>query len=300
MQLIRTPAVALATFILSLSAQVISPSAQAQQGPDFDAVEFKTTDLGNGFYMLQGFGGNLGVSVGADGVFLIDDDYPQLAEKAVAAVGALADEGVDYLVNTHWHGDHTGGNAAFHATGSRILAHENVRTRMNAAGPRRSPPEALPELTYSENATLHYNGQTIALLHVTNAHTDGDTVVHFREANLIHTGDTLFNGRYPFIDLNSGGSVSGFIDALKLIANLADGDTRIIPGHGPLANKDDVAQTIEMLQATRAAVKTHVDAGKSLEDTLAADPLKPWNDDYAWAFINGERFATILYNDLTR
>lgn len=268
--------------------------------PDWDAVEIKTHELGNGMYMLQGRGGNLGALVGTDGIFLVDNDYGQLAPKIQAALQKLSSQSVEYLANTHWHGDHTGGNAAFHNHGSRILAHDNVRVRMSAPGDYQSPDEALPELTYSDNATLHFNDNEIRLLHVRNAHTDGDTVVHFVDQNIVHTGDVMFNGRYPFIDINSGGTSQGYIDGLKFIMNLADDDTRIIPGHGPLANRADVQTTIAMLKEARTAVKALVDAGKSLQETIAADPLARYNEQYSWGFINGERFTTILYNDLNR
>lgn len=289
---VKTRILASATLLVAIA------TAQAQQGPDWASIEFSHTDLGNGIYMLQGRGGNLGLSVGDDGAFLIDDEFPQMASKAVETIAEITDAPVEYLVNTHWHGDHTGGNAVFHSHGSRILAHDNVRVRMAAPGPQQSAPQALPELTYSEHATLHFNGHDIHLMHVSDAHTDGDTVVHFRNLNVIHTGDVMFNGMYPFIDLDSGGTVSGYIDALKLIANLADEQTQIIPGHGPLAGKEDVQTTIKMLQDTRAAVAPHVAAGKTLEEVLEAQPLAAFDEAYSWAFINGPRFTATLYNDL--
>ncbi len=212
----------------------------------------------------------------------------------------LSDQNVEYLANTHWHGDHSGGNEAFHTHGSRILAHDNVRVRMSAEGPNQSPDAALPELTYSNNATLHFNDNEIRLLHVQNAHTDGDTIVHFADQNIVHTGDVMFNGMFPFIDINSGGSSAGYIDGLKFILNLTDDDTRVIPGHGPLADRADVAGAIAMLQDCRAQVKALVDAGKSLEETIAAEPLAKYAEDYSWAFITAEVFTTILHADLSR
>jgi cyclase len=268
--------------------------------PDWDAVEIKTTELGDGMYMLQGRGGNLGVSVGEDGIFLIDNDYAQLAPKIQAALKELSDSSVEYLANTHWHGDHAGGNEAFHAHGSRIVAHDNVRVRMGAEGPNQSPDTALPELTYSDNATLHFNGNEIRMLHVKNAHTDGDSVVHFTNQNIVHTGDVMFNGLFPFIDLASGGSSAGYVDGLKFILNLTDENTRVIPGHGPLANRGDLVTSIAMLQEARAAVRALVEAGKSLEETKAATPLAKFDADYSWAFIDADVFTTILYTDLSR
>ena len=285
---------------LAIAVFALTSIVHAQEGPNFDAVQFSSQDLGDGIHMLQGMGGNLGLSVGEDGTFLIDDDFAPLAEKAMAAIADITEVPVDYLVNTHWHGDHTGGNAAFHThQNSRIIAHDNVRVRMAAPGNQQSPPEALPQLTYSENATLHYNGHTIDLIHVQQAHTDGDTIVRFQEANVIHTGDVMFHGLYPFIDTFSGGSSGGYIDALKLIHNLSDEQTKIIPGHGPLATKQNVADTIAFLTSARDKVKALVDQGMTLEQVIAADPLKEYHGAYAWAFIDGNRFTTILYGDLS-
>ncbi len=268
--------------------------------PDWDAVQIKTQELGNGMYMLQGRGGNLGVSIGEDGIFLVDNDYAPLPPKIKAALAELSDQQVEYLANTHWHGDHSGGNEAFHNHGSRIVAHDNVRARMAADGPNQSPDAALPELTYSENATLHFNDNEIRLIHVSNAHTDGDTVVHFVDQDIVHTGDVMFNGPYPYIDIGSGGSSAGYIDGLKFILNLCGDNTRVIPGHGPLASCADVESSIAMLQEARAAVAALVAAGKSLDETKAANPLAKFNDEYSWGFITGEVFTTILYNDLSR
>lgn len=273
-------------------------TAHAQETPDWDAVEIKSTPLGDGIYMLQGMGGNLGVSVGEDGVFLIDDEFAPLAPKVMAALREISAEPVHFLLNTHWHGDHTGGNAAFNATGSLILSHDNVRRRMSAEGPQQSPPEALPKLTFSDTTTLYLNGHEIYVAHVAAAHTDGDAVVHFRDANIIHTGDVLFNGLYPFIDLASGGSTAGYIAALEKVAEMADEKTRIIPGHGPLANKQDIKRTIDMLSSARAQVKALVDEGLSLEEVQARDPLAEYHADYAWFFINGATITAMFYNDL--
>lgn len=268
--------------------------------PDWDAVEIKTQELGNGMYMLQGRGGNLGVSVGEDGIFLIDNDYAQLAPKIQAALAVLSDSSVEYLANTHWHGDHAGGNEAFHARGSRIVAHDNVRVRMSGEGPSQSADAALPQLTYSDNATLHFNGNEIRMMHVKNAHTDGDSVVHFADQNIVHTGDVMFNGLFPYIDLASGGSSAGYLDGLKLILNLVDENTRVIPGHGPLANRADVETSIAMLQEARAAVDALVKAGKTLDEAKAAKPLAKFDADYSWVFIDADLFTTILYTDLSR
>ena len=187
------------------------------QLPDLDALAFTTTDLGRGIYMLQGFGGNIGVSIGDDGVFVIDDDIVPLAPKVVAAIGSLTDRPVDFLINTHWHGDHTGGNQALAASGAVIVAHDNVRVRMAANGPKQSPDEALPVITFSDNVTFHFNGLEILASHPANAHTDGDSVIQFIGLDIVHAGDIMFNGFFPFIDLDSGGSIDGYITALEAL-----------------------------------------------------------------------------------
>jgi len=269
------------------------------QAPDFDAVEIKTTDLGDGIYMLEGFGGNIGISVGDDGVFVIDDQFTPLAPKIAAAIAAITDQPVDYVINTHWHGDHTGGNAHFNEAGAVIVAHDNVRVRMGNEGPQQSPDGALPVITFSESTTFHYNGHEIHAFHPGEAHTDGDAIIHFRDLDLIHAGDILFNGMYPFIDLDSGGSVDGYIAALENLAGMAGAETRIIAGHGPLASKADVEKKIAMLKGAKKRVAKLIKKGKSLDQVKEADPLSKYNEDWSWAFINGERMTETLYNDLT-
>ncbi len=285
------------SLMLTLAALVANPAA-AQQ-PDWDAVEFTTTDLGDGIYMLQGMGGNLGLSVGEDGVFLIDDEFAPLTPKVRAAIAAITDKTVDYVINTHWHGDHTGGNAAIGESGAVIVAHDNVRLRMAAEGPQQSPDGALPVITFSESTTFHFNGHEIHATHPVAAHTDGDAVIYFRNLNLIHAGDILFNGLYPFIDVASGGSVEGYIAALEALAGMAGPDTRIIAGHGPMATKADVERKIAMLKGAKVQVEQLIKAGKTLEETKAADPLAAWNEEWTWMFINGERMTEMLYGALS-
>jgi cyclase len=270
------------------------------QQPDWDAVEFKSTDLGDGIYMLQGMGGNLGLSVGADGVFLIDDDFAPLTPKLIAAIAEITEKPVDYVINTHWHGDHTGANSTLGESGSVIVAHDNVRTRMAAEGPQQSLAAALPVITFSESTTFHFNGHEIYAFHPSNAHTDGDAIIHFRDLNLIHAGDVLFNGLYPFIDVNSGGSVDGYIAALQRLADLAGPETRIIAGHGPLASRGDVENKIAMLKDAKMKVSALIQAGKTLEEAKAADPLAAYNEDWNWAFIDGARMTELLYGALSQ
>ncbi|MEO0720980.1 MAG: MBL fold metallo-hydrolase [Pseudomonadota bacterium] len=279
----------------------------AQQQPP---VQVTTTDLGDGIYMLQGRGGNLGVLDGEDGVFVIDSQYDDMAFQNLYAIGEITNDVPHYLVNTHWHGDHVGGNAKFEDVGALIIAHDNVRERvstdqtMSIAGTERdvsaSPVEAWPVITFDDDMTLHLNGQTVRLVHLPDAHTDGDTMIVFEDANVFHMGDVMFSGMFPFIDIGSGGSVEGYLAALQKAYDMADETTKIIPGHGPLSTREDIAMLRDMLADARDAVQAEIDAGKSLEQTLDARPLEPWVDDWASAFMTEPRFTTILYSDLSQ
>ena len=283
-------------FAVLAAGLVISAQSQGQM-PDFDAVELKSSEVVEGVYMVEGFGGNLGVSVGSDGVLLIDSQFPQLGTKILEAVADLSDEPIEYVINTHWHGDHTGANEQIANTGAAIVAHDNVRFRMDNA-PQPAAEGALPELTFSEAATFHFNGHTIEVVHPRAAHTDGDAMIFFKDVNVIHAGDVLFNGLYPFIDSGSGGSVDGYIAALEQLIEMSDGQTRIIPGHGPLANRSDVERKLAMLKSARERILEHIEAGKTLEEVKAADPLSDFHGEWSWDFIDGQRFTEILYNDL--
>ena len=285
----------LLTFVSCLGLNVLNG-----QGRNFDHVQYQTTDVGHGIYMLVGEGGNIGLCVGEDGVFLIDDQFAPLTPKLLTAIAKITDQPVDYVINTHWHGDHTGGNANLAKEGALIVAHDNVRARMSAPGRRQSPKEALPVITFSETTTFHLNGHEIHAFHPKNAHTDGDAIIHFKDVDVIHAGDVLFNGMYPFIDLNSGGSVDGYLAAMNRLADIAGPNTKIIAGHGPIAGKKDVQTSIRMLEKAKALVAKEVATGKNLEAVQAADPLADLHEDWAWAFITGERFTEILYNDLSQ
>ncbi len=269
---------------------------------DFENVEITTTDLGNGLYMMVGQGGNLGVSIGVDGVFLIDDQYAPLSDKINAAIAELTDKPVSYVLNTHWHFDHTGGNENFGKAGAVIMAHDNVRRRMSidqvmeALGRTQpaSPPDALPVVTFSENVTFHFNDQTVKATHLANAHTDGDAVIKFEEGNVVHTGDIYFNGLYPFIDFSSGGNVNGVIDAQNAILEMSDDETKIIPGHGPLASKADLAATRDKLIQVRDAIKLLMDQGLSAEEIVAQKPLANLGLGWPPGFINQDQFVQLV------
>lgn len=216
-------------------------------------VVIETTEVANGIYMLVGQGGNIGASIGEDGVFLIDDQFAPLTEKIRNALSAITVQPIKFMINTHWHFDHTGGNENLGNQGVILVAHDNVRKRMSTEGfieafnqtiPA-APEIALPSITFSETTTFHLNGQTIEAIHVLNAHTDGDSIIFFREANVIHSGDVFFNGLYPFIDKSSEGSVDGILRAVDLMLSLADNNTRIIPGHGRLETNAILITTAE-------------------------------------------------------
>ncbi len=284
-------------------AKAHKPATQKAAAPQ---VTYKTTDLGAGIYMLEGRGGNVGFSVGADGILVIDDQFGNNVEGVIAQIRKISDAPISYVLNTHWHGDHAGGNEAMHKEGAMIVAHDNVRLRMKSGGTifgrnvPASPAVALPTLTFSHSQTFHWNEHEIHLFHSPNSHTDGDALIHFRDANVIHTGDTFFALNYPFIDLSSGGSIDGFIATLKQVASIADDETKIIPGHGPLSTKQDIETMIEVMSEARATVQTLLDQGKSEADIIALDPLKTLSETYGQGFINGERMTTIIIKSLSK
>ena len=226
--------------------------------------------------MLVGAGGNIGVSVGEDGVFVIDDQFAPLSEKILTAIKTISDKPLNFLVNTHWHGDHSGGNENMTKAGATIIAHDNVRIRMEK--PRRdgsnNPKEALPIVTFNDKLNINVNGEAIAVFHVENAHTDGDAILYFTESNVLHTGDTYFKGKYPFIDLNSGGSATGYIEAAKRGLMVIDDDTKIIPGHGAVhQTKQNTKAFLEMLEGIKANVSKAIAAGKTEEDVAKDSAL---------------------------
>jgi len=271
---------------------------------DFSAVDIKATEVARGLYMLEGAGGNIGLSVGADGAFVIDDQFAPLAPKILAAIKAIDARPVAFVVNTHWHGDHTGGNEAFGQAGARIVAHDNVRTRLMTGLKRETsetkpaPAGALPVVTFSDAVSFYWNGRDIRVTHLNDAHTDGDAIIHFRDANVIHTGDIYFNGGYPYIDLQSGGTLDGTIAAQEAILALCDDDTKIIPGHGPLSSKAIMAPYVAMLKDVRMRIAALIAQGLTEDQAVKADPLKDLNDTWGKGFINSESLTRAAYRSL--
>ena len=263
-----------------------------------------TQDLGGGFYMLLGPGGNIGVSTGDDGVYMIDDKFARFGQEIIDVVGTLSDKPITYVLNTHHHGDHSGANVEMKEVGATIVAHDNVRERMgtsfmNEAFGRQQDardPALWPTLTFSDRMTLHFNGDEVRAIHIPHGHTDGDSIVHFVEANIIHLGDNYFRGMLPFVDVDSGGSIQGMIKAQQTAYDLANANTKIIPGHGPLSTKTDLGDSIARLQSIHDRIKVRKDAGESLQDIIAADPLEDMTE--LEAFITKPAMITATWRSL--
>lgn len=265
----------------------------------FDKVEIKVEKISDHIYMLQGAGGNIGISTGDDGVFMIDDQFAPLSDKIKAAIKTVSDKPVKFLVNTHFHGDHSGGNANFEADGAIIVAQDNVRKRL--ASNEKTASAGLPVITFSEDATFYQNGDDVFLTHVHNAHTDGDALVYFAQSNVLHTGDTFFNGRFPFIDINRGGSIEGDIAAAKKGLILINDDTKIIPGHGKLATKADYQKYHDMLVGIKNNVMKAIEDNKTLEEVTAMESITSdyFSDkDTEKDFISGPKFRNAVYKSL--
>jgi glyoxylase-like metal-dependent hydrolase (beta-lactamase superfamily II) len=291
------------TFAVSL---VLFCGSALAQG-DFDDVKIEVTELGGGIHMLKGAGGNLGVCVGDDGVFLIDDQYAPLSERIMAAIRELSDQPVKCVFNTHWHGDHTGGNENFGATGSLLVSHANVRRRMSteqfsAFRDRTTPPSpdgALPVVTFTDSVSFFFNDEEIVVFHVPAAHTDGDGVIHFTKANIIHSGDIIFYGLYPYIDVSAGGSINGVIEGMRTILAMCDENTKIIPGHGPLLEYGQLESYLAMLVDVRDAVALEIKNGKDLAGVQAAAPAAAYDADWGQAWLTSDQFVQEVFDSLT-
>lgn len=271
---------------------------------DFSQVEIKTTHVAGNVHMLEGAGGNIGVSAGPDGVLIVDDQFAPLAGKIRAALKPLGSDKPRFVLNTHWHGDHTGGNAEFAADGT-IIAHTQVRQRLSSEqrifGEVRppSPPAAWPVITFDHSLSIHFNGEEIEVLHFPTGHTDGDSVIFFKGSNVVHMGDDFFAHMFPFVDLDSGGDVEGLARNIAAVLDRLPAGTKVIPGHGPLSTPDDLRAYHRMLTETTELVRRQVAAGKSLEEIQAAGVPEEWQG-WGSGFINTERWLAIVHRSLTR
>jgi len=293
-----------ASFLLTTS--LITTAAEEQKND----LNFATTEVAPGIYMLMGVGGftggNIGLSIGDDGVVMIDDSMPPLLDKMKVAIKKITDKPVDFLINTHVHGDHTGNNKSIGEDGTRIVAHENLRINMltkglqSKEGHKPMPKAALPVITFSHAMSFHLNGEDARIFHVKNAHTDGDAVIHYQNSNVIHTGDAFFNGLFPYIDLDNGGSVDGYIAAQQEIIDLSNDKTKIIPGHGSLADKKQLQSAADMLIDAKNMIDALIKKGKSEDDVVKENPLKKYHEKWNWEFITTEKMTRQVYKSLKK
>ncbi|MDA0821342.1 MAG: MBL fold metallo-hydrolase [Proteobacteria bacterium] len=273
-----------------------------------EAVPIETIELTGGVHLLMGRGGNVAVSSGTDGVLVIDDQYASQYDVIHDAIAKLAPTSAKFIINTHWHSDHAGSNEKMTQSAAIIVAHENVRRRLSTdqvieffkAEVPASPNSALPVITFNDDITFHFNGDTIRVFHTANAHTDGDSVVHFENANVIHAGDTFFYHLYPFIDSGSGGSLTGLIAAANLILAMSNDETKIIPGHGALADKKGLLAYRDMLVAVHRAIADLIVAGSSAEQVVLAKPTAAFDEKWGGGFLKPDTFVNIVYDSIKR
>ena len=298
--------------ILAISAMAMLGSrAASAQEPDFSKVQIKVSKVSGNIYMLEGAGGNIAASVGEDGIVIVDDQFAPLAEKIQAALKDLGvtTKPVRFVINTHYHGDHTGGSEPFNNAGSTLIAHENVRKRLETGGTagnggsiktvqKAASRNALPIITFEHDVTVHLNGEDIRALHFPSGHTDGDSIIFFPKNNVVHMGDDFVRYGFPFVDVASGGSVQGMIAATEKVAAELPADVKVIPGHGALSNMDDVKAFTKMLKETSAVVEKALDSHKTLEQMKQEKILAPW-EKFSGSFINSDAFIETLYNSLT-
>jgi len=292
-------------------ALMASQAARGSQGQDFSKVEIKATKVAGNIYMLQGAGGNIAASIGDDGIVIVDDQFAPLADKIQASLKSLGitDKPVRFVINTHYHGDHTGGNAPFSNAGSTVIAQDNVRKRLESGGTagnggtihmENKPAEkaALPIITFEHDVTVHLNGEDIRALHFPAGHTDGDSIIFFPKNNVVHMGDDFVRYGFPFIDVASGGSVQGMIAAMEKATAQLPADVKVIPGHGALSNLDDVREFTKMLKETSAVIEKALKAHKTLEQMKQEKILAPWKK-FSGDSVNEDAFIETLYNSLT-
>jgi cyclase len=273
---------------------LLAPIAFAQETP----APVEHTEVADGIYMLHTIG-NVGLLVGDEYVVMIDDSLRQTGDAIVAKAEAIAGRPVDFVINTHVHGDHVGSNQTLADSGAIIVAHDNIRKRMQDDPELNSGPGALPVITFSDEVTFHVNGQEAWVFHLPAAHTDGDAAILFREANVIAPGDIVFRGIFPYIDLDNGGSVAGYEAAMQKLIDMADEDTKFISGHGPMGTRAGLVEDLAMLINAEALVKALIDAGMDEEQIVSTNPLSAYHDQYSWSFITTERMTRTLIRSLT-
>lgn len=294
--------------LISIVAVMLFTCLATAADEDFSKVQMKVTNVSGKVYMLEGAGGNIGASVGDDGIVIVDDQYAPMADKIKAALKGITDKPVRFVINTHYHGDHTGGNAIFQQQ-APVIAQDNVRKRLQEGGTagnnggvklefKAAAKDALPIITFEHDVTVHLNGEDIRALHFPHGHTDGDSVIFFPKSNVVHMGDDFVTYGFPFVDLSSGGSVTGMIAALEEIIPKLPPHVKVIPGHGPISNLDDVRRYVTMLKETTATVEAGIKQGKSLDQLKQANVLAPWQK-WSGDFITTEQWLVTVYNDLT-
>ena len=305
--MLRTAIVTIATtLLLADTALAQQPAPTPPPPPDFSKVEIKTTDLGDNMYMLEGQGGNITMAVAKDGIIMVDGQYAALHDKIKAAISTISNQPIKYLINTHFHPNHVGGNELFAKNGATVVAQDNVKSRLaagttNGLTGEKTPPVpqgALPTDTYTNFSKIRLNGRVADLKHIANAHTDGDTYVWFKTANVLSTGDTFTNGRYPNIDFANGGNIKGMIAATDAYLKLANAKTRIVPGHGPLPDKAVLTEYRAMLISARDRMAKLVKDGKSEDDVVAAKPFADLDAKWAPTELASKNFIRVVYHSL--
>lgn len=292
------------THMLILLCLCLAPAAYGHQhDKKEDKRDFAITKLSDNIHVLIGVngftGGNIALLTGEDGVIMIDDSMPPLGDKLKAAIKKVTPGSVDFIINTHVHADHTAHNAMFAKEGSWIIGHDNLRKHMAEKGFGMGTPvdpKALPVITFDNQMTFHLNGQDAKVIHIANAHTNGDAIIHYEKANIIHTGDIMFNKLFPYIDYNSGGSLEGYINGQKKILSLTDEKTTVIPGHGEVATPADLQASIDMLEDSSKIIKALIDEGLTEDEVVAKNPLQKYHDTWNWGFIHTERMTRQIYN----
>jgi len=289
--------------VFAALAALLTPVSFAQE----QEVKYIAAPLSSTVTMIKGRGGNIAVSSGEDGVFIIDDQLKPLTDQLLASISKVSEQPIRFVINTHYHGDHVGGNETLGGAGSVIIAHDNIRQRMTSdqfsnffnENTPAWPEDSLPVVTFNDQVTLHLNGEAVTVTHVPRGHTDGDSIVHFPDSNVLHMGDIFFNGLYPYIDLDGGGTIQGMIAAVELGIGMADDETQIIPGHGPVGDLNSMREYHAFLTKARDNVQALIEQGMSLEQAIEAKPTAEWDEILGKVWITPEQLVIFIYNSLT-